>query len=266
MTDLSTRPEWAQEKTGLAGTTVLVIGGAGGVGEGVVRAVLDAGAHAVALGRSRERLDDLASRLAHPGLTVDTIDALAPNVTARAAELADQHGPFDAVIVSVGSWGDQGRKPALELTDDEWDALLASNLTAVFRLYRAFVPHIAARGILLQLNGMSAEIPFPGAAGRALTAAAQKSLTRTIAAELGGGGPRVYEVVLGMIRTRARLQAGIDQADWIPASDVGWHVAELVAGTSPLAGHDLHYFVDAAAGPQPTPGSPVVPTPAAIAR
>ncbi|WP_417563102.1 SDR family oxidoreductase [Microbacterium sp.] len=247
---LSTRPQWAQTQTDLTGKTVLVIGGAGGVGEGVVRAALDAGARAVAVGRRRERLDELAARIPHPQLVVDTIDALSVDLTARSAKLAERFGPFDGVIVSVASWGGQGRKPALELTDTEWNDLLASNLTAVFRLYRAFIPHLAGRGILLQLNGMSAEIPFPGAAGRALTAAAQKSLTRTIAAELGEGGPRVYEVILGMIRTRARRLAGTDDPGWIPASDVGWHVADLIAGTSPLAGNDLHYFVDVSAGPE----------------
>lgn len=251
MSDVVTRPRWAQLDTDLHGRTVLVVGGAGGVGEGVVRALLDGGATVVAAGRRQEQLDDLAERVGNERLTLETLDALDPGLEERAGELADRHGAFDGVVVSVASWGDQGRKPALSLTDQEWDDLIASNLTAVFRLYRAFVGHIADSGVLLQLNGMSADIPFPGAAGVALTAAAQKSLTRTIAAEVGDGGPRVYEVILGMIRTRARKLAGIDDPRWIPAADVGWHVAELVAGNSPLVRDDLHYLVDLATGPTP---------------
>jgi NAD(P)-dependent dehydrogenase (short-subunit alcohol dehydrogenase family) len=107
--------------------------------------------------------------------------------------------------------------------------------------------------MIAQLNGMSADIPLPGAGGRAATAAAVKSMTRTIAEELRGDGPRVYEIVLGVIRTRARQLAGIDSPGWIPATDVGTHVAELVAGTSPLTGSALHYFTDRVAGPQPAP-------------
>jgi hypothetical protein len=102
----------------------------------------------------------------------------------------------------------------------------------------------------VQLNAMSADIPLPGSAGVALSAAARKSLTRTVAAEIDGAGPRVYGVIMGMIRTRPRQLPGIDDPEWIPASDVGWHVAELVAGTSPLSGDDLHYFRDAGTGPQ----------------
>ena len=250
MSDGPTRPRWARPGTDLAGKTVLVIGGAGGVGEGVVQTLLGTGATVVAAGRSRERLQELATRTADSRLVMEAVDALDPGLAQRAAELADRHGIFDGVVVSVASWGDQGRKAVLSLTDQEWNDLLASNLTAVFRLYRAFLPHLAGSGALVQLNGMSAEIPLPGSAGVALSAAARKSLTRTLAAEIGGRGPRVYGVILGMIRTRPRQLAGIDDPQWIPASDVGWHVAELVAGTSPITGDDLHYFVDVATGPR----------------
>lgn len=244
------RPWPEQETASLDGKTVLVIGGAGGVGEGVVRALLEAGATAVAAGRSLDRLEDLAARVADSRLVTVALDALDAGLGDRANELAEQYGPFDGVVVSVASWGEQGRKAALDLTDAEWENLIAGNLTAVFRLYRAFLPHVAQSGILLQLNGMSADIPFPGNAGVALTAAATKSLTRTIAAELGERGPRIYEVILGMIRTRPRALAGIDDESWIPAADVGRHVAELVAGTSPLVDDDLHYFLNPVTGPQ----------------
>lgn len=244
------RPWQERVTTDLDGKTVLVIGGAGGVGEGVVRALLAAGATAIAAGRSLERLEDLAARVADSRLVTVALDALDAGLDDRASELAEQYGPFDAVVVSVASWGEQGRKMALDLTDAEWENLIAGNLTSVFRLYRAFLPHVAESGILLQLNGMSADIPFPGNAGVALTAAATKSLTRTIAAELGGRGPRIYEVILGMIRTRPRALAGIDDESWIPATDVGKHITELVAGTSPLVDDDLHYFLSPVTGPQ----------------
>ncbi|CAA9231317.1 MAG: hypothetical protein AVDCRST_MAG83-1086 [uncultured Arthrobacter sp.] len=244
-----TRPAWAHPHTDLNGRTALVVGGAGGVGEGVVRALVDAGAAVVAAGRSRSRLDELASRLRSPRLHTTVLDALAEDLDHAVTALAAEHGGFDAVIVSVASWGNQGRKPLLALTDAEWDALLAANQTTVFRLYRALVPHISAGGVLVQLNGLSADLPFPGAGGVALTAAATKSLTRTLAAELAGRGPRIHEVILGVVRTRARQLAGVDDPRWIEGTEVGIHLAELIAGTSPLTGEVLHYLVDKTAGP-----------------
>lgn len=250
MTDI-TRPPWAQEKTDLTGRTALVVGGAGGVGEGVVRALLLSGATVVATGRSRDRLHEFAARLDNPALHAEVLDGLDPDLEDVVARMVAEYGAFDIAVVSVASWGNQGHKAALALADAEWDELIAANLTAVFRLYRAVVPALSNGGAFVQLNGMSAEIPFPGAAAVALTAAATKSLTRTVAAETPS--LRIYEVILGFIRTRARLTAGVDDPSWIDSTEVGLHVAELAAGTSPLADTVLHYLVDRAAGPQPTP-------------
>jgi NAD(P)-dependent dehydrogenase (short-subunit alcohol dehydrogenase family) len=160
------------------------------------------------------------------------------------------HGRLDGVVVSVADWGAQGRKRIIDLTDAEWDALVEQNQTTVFRAYRALIPALAPNGMIVQLNGMSADIPFPGAGGVALTAAATKSMVRTIAEELRGQGPRVYQVILGVVRTRQRQLAGIDNRGWIDATDVGVHVAELVAGNSPLTDAVLHYFVTRDGGPR----------------
>lgn len=168
-------------------------------------------------------------------------------------DLVGDHGLFDGVVIAIADWVVQGRKGLLDHSDEEWEALVAANQTSVFRAYRALVPAVAPSGMIAQLNGLSADVPFPGAGGVAAGAAATKSMTRTIAEEIGGRGPRVYEVILGMIRTRPRQLAGMDDPGWIPATDVGFHVAELVAGNAPLAGTVLHYFVDRASGPQPTP-------------
>jgi NAD(P)-dependent dehydrogenase (short-subunit alcohol dehydrogenase family) len=258
MNDAVTAQGWQAVPADLTGATTLVVGGAGGVGEGVVRALLRAGAAVVVGGRDRERLDDFIARLHADDadisrLTGVVLDGLSTNLDATAQSLVAEHGRFDLVVVSVAAWGEQGRKPLLQLNDAEWDALVAGNQTVVFRLYRALVPALTPNGSLVQLNGMSADIPFPGAGGVALTAAATKSLTRTLAAELGGRGPRVYELVLGVVRTRARQLAGIDDERWIDATQVGEHIAALAAGVSPLTGTVLHYFVDKIAGPLSTP-------------
>lgn len=243
-------PAWAQPRADLSSKTVLVVGGAGGVGEGVTRALLVGGATVVATARTQSKLDDLRDRIDDPHLVTRTLDVMGPDLDTVAYDLAAKHGPFDGVVISIGDWGTQGRKKILDLTDSEWDALVAANQTGVFRAYRSLVPLTAPGGMIAQLNGMSAEVPFPGAAVVAATAAANKSLTRTLAAELEGQGPRIYQVILGVIRTRTRKLAGMDNDAWVPASDVGVHVAELVANTSQLASAVTHWFVDPLQGPQ----------------
>ncbi|GAA4837174.1 hypothetical protein GCM10023221_13090 [Luteimicrobium xylanilyticum] len=247
------RPNWEHVVPDLAGKTVVVVGGSGGVGEGVVRSLLARGSTVIATGRDSERLAALEESVGEERLRIAVIDANASDLDARVESLANELGPFDGVVVAVASWGDQGRRPVLTLTDEEWRSLLEANLTSVFRLYRAFLPVTAESGTILQLNGMSADMPFPGAAGVALSAAATKSLTRTIAAEQDGRGPRFYQVILGVVRTKERQRAGIDDTRWLDGEEIGAHVAALVAGTSPLLATTVQYFTDKKAGPQPGP-------------
>lgn len=249
----NSHPAWTATRTDLTGKTVMVIGGTGGVGEGVVRTLLASGATVVATGRNEQRLQEFAEDLGSDLLHVSALNALGSDLGEKAAALTAEFGPFDGIIVSIASWGDQGRKPLLALSDDEWSSLVEDNLTAVFRAYRAFVPSLSAGGKLLQLNGMSADIPFPGNGVVALGAAAAKSMTRTLAVELRGTGLRVYEVILGVVRTRARQLAGIDDERWIDGTEIGSHIAALVAGTSPLTNEPLHYFVDKNTGPVAAP-------------
>ena len=253
MTETIQAPAWAQNGTDLSGKTVLVVGGAGGVGEGIIRALLADGATAVATSRTRAKLDDLAARVDDPDLLVRPLDVMGDDLGKDVGELLDEHGPFDGVVIAIADWGAQGRKDLLDLADDEWEALIAANQTSVFRAYRALVPAIKPSGMIAQINGFSAEVPYPKAAVVGASAAATKAMTRTMAVEIGGRGPRVYDVILGYIRTRPGQLAGWDDPDWIPAADVGFHMAELVAGNAPLAGTVLHYFVDRDSGPRPTP-------------
>lgn len=234
----------------LAGELVVVVGGSGGVGEGVVRTLIDDGATVIATGRAAAKLEALAARIDSADRLHTAVLDTGSDLDGQIAALAEQYGHFDGVILSVASWGDQGRKPALALTDDEWDRLIEGNLTSVFRLLRGFARVTKPTGMIAQLNGMSADLAFPGAAGVALSAAAAKSLFRTAAAELGGRGPRIFQVILGVVRTRARQEAGVDDPRWLDGEEIGAHLAGLIAGTSPLAATTVHYFVDKAAGPQ----------------
>lgn len=235
----------------LAGRTILVLGATGGVGEGVVRHLLDAGATVIASSRDEGRATAFAERVAHSRLHPVALDAMSKGFTSDIAWIVQRYGLLDGAVVSIASWGAQGRKPLLALSDDEWNALVAENQTAVFRAFRTLYPAVSPSGALVQLNGMSADIPFPGAGGVALAAAATKSMTRTMAAETSGRGPRIYEIVLGMVRTRARQLAGIDDERWIDAASIGKHIAGLVTGAGALSSTVLHYFVDQATGPQP---------------
>jgi NAD(P)-dependent dehydrogenase (short-subunit alcohol dehydrogenase family) len=246
------RPSWARPDTDLTGKTVLAIGGAGGVGEGVTRGLLAAGADVIATARSESKLDEFATRFSGERLSTLRLDLTDPGLDATLAKVAAEHGRLDGAVVSVGDWGPQGRRDLVDLKDEEWAYLIENNLTSVFRALRALAPMLAPGGALVHVNGGSAEIAWPGHAVLAMSAAAGKSLTRSLAVETRKSGVRVHDLILGVISTRPKRAAGMDHPAWIPAEEVGVHVAELLAGNSPLTGSVVQYFTSRQLGPTTT--------------
>lgn len=235
----------------LTGRTVLVLGASGGVGEGVTHALLDHGATVVAAARDRGRLDELAAR--SPGssaarLLLHPMNILDPDTSATTRAITDRYGSLDGVVIAIGDWGTAGHKAIMETSNETWDSMVAANQTSQFRAFKALIPALRNAGALVNLSGLSAELAYPGSALVAATNAANKSLALTLAAEIGAAGPRVYELILGVIRTRPRRLQGIDRDDWYRAEEVGEHAALLIAGTTPLARTPLQYLISPAAG------------------
>ncbi len=87
---------------------------------------------------------------------------------------------------------------------------------------KTFVPLLdPQKGSYVHINGFSAEQPYPMAGTVAMTPAAQKSLVLTLAQKLSKTGIRVYEFILGPIKTRHRLKRGRGQPDGYLAEEIG---------------------------------------------
>ncbi|MGI3786243.1 MAG: SDR family NAD(P)-dependent oxidoreductase [Janthinobacterium lividum] len=246
--------EWSFPLVDLHDKKIVVIGASGGVGADVTHELLTAGASVVGTGRDQARLASLVQRMEtttlQGSLETAVLDAQGHRFDEEVADLDRRHGPFDAVVIAVGTWGVQGPKTAVDLSDSEWSALLDGNLTSIYRLFKAFLPTIAQGGALLQINGLSAEVPYPNNSVVALSAAATKSLFRTAEVELAGGPVQLYHLILGVIATTAVPDAAKYGYVTIGGAQVGRHVAALLSGESPLAGEMLQYFVDPVEGPR----------------
>ncbi|MFE9628339.1 SDR family NAD(P)-dependent oxidoreductase [Streptomyces sp. NPDC006527] len=244
-----------QEDRLLSGRTVLVAGATGGIGEGMTLALLRQGATVVATGRSEERLAGLADHVkeAGPGtLITRTVNVGDPDSEKVRAQLSP-YGALDGAVVSIGDWGSPERTGILDISDREWEEMLASNLTSLFHALRALTPLLSPDGALVHLSGFSADIPYPFAALVGATNAAKKSLVRSLDAELNGAGPRVYELIIGPIRTRPRAAIGADNPGWFSAEDLGGHAGRLIARSGPYADAPLQYLITRAHGVRTTP-------------
>jgi 3-oxoacyl-[acyl-carrier protein] reductase len=223
----------------VATRNVLVAGGAGGVGEGIVRALLASvpDVRVVVTSRSAERLALLEARLGEYADARRLIGIVGNAGDPRGAEAIRDRiradvGPLDIAIPSLGGWWEGG--PLLGVDLATWDAVMLEMLDIHFVFARTFVPELQRRpgGWYLAIGGGAAYFPVPNASIVSIAAAAQLMLTRVLAAENARGDVRITELVVnGPVRTRE--SEAIAQPDWISAQDVGGVVADLVRGDTP---------------------------------
>jgi NAD(P)-dependent dehydrogenase (short-subunit alcohol dehydrogenase family) len=172
------------EEFRLEGKVAVVTGGARGIGAATVRLLEKAGATALSL--------DIATG-------VDVTDERA--VARALAEVEKQHGGIDILVNNAGR---ANRKPAVELTREEWQAVVDLNLTAVFLCSRTAMPYLKKRGggsivNLASIMGFSGGI-FPNASYQA-TKGAIVNLTRALALEWAADNIRVNAVAPTFVRT-----------------------------------------------------------------
>jgi NAD(P)-dependent dehydrogenase (short-subunit alcohol dehydrogenase family) len=221
---------------------VVVAGGAGAVGEGIVRALLKRRARVVVTSRSEDKLRDLQAHCQDisTGELIPLVGDLSDEASAR--DLQNRlYGIFrelDLAVASLGGW-EQGN-PLTSVDMLTWNRVLQDNLTSHFLAVKILVPLLHPKtGRYVHINGFSAEQPYPQAGPVALASAAQKSMMLTLAEELRPTGIRVFELILGPIKTRQRARTGNTRPDWYTSEEVGEHVVGLVTGNSKEIVHRL---------------------------
>ena len=220
------------------GSIVLVSGGAGGVGEGIVRALLaepDVGLVAVS-SRSEQRLALLRERLSRHVATERLVtllgDAGSPDGAETLAErVAHDLGPLDVAIPSLG--GGWAGGPFLRTDAATWESVMREMLETHVVFARTFVPVLMrVGGRYLGIGGGAGLRPVPNASIVSIAAAAQIMLTRALAAELADEGVTIEELVVdGPVRTRD--SSPLAHSDWITADEVGAVTASLALGREP---------------------------------
>ncbi len=189
----------------LAGKTAVVTGSTRGLGRAMARALAEAGANVVVNGRDAALAAQVAAELQELG--VGTAVALG-DVTKRADVeriLAESVAAFGRVDVLVNNAGVCFHRPAAEVPDEEWDAVIDVNLTGVWIASQVFGRHMIERGGGVQVNigSMSAAIVNRPQWQPAYNAskAAVHHLTRSLAAEWAPYGVRVNALAPGYMHT-----------------------------------------------------------------
>jgi len=211
--------------------TIVLLGAAGGVGEGVTDEFLRAGARVLAVSRSGAKLDQLAVRLGRPSGLVRIVGSVGSEDEASALALSARRSSprIDGVVSSIGSWWEGPPLVSTPLAD--WNAVLAERLSSHFLAAKHFIPLLASAapgGFYLSIGGSTAEVPVPNSGPVCVASAAQVMLTKVLRAESKNASVRIQEL---MIWTTIATRSHADKVDpdWITPNEVGRHIIALMA-------------------------------------
>jgi 3-oxoacyl-[acyl-carrier protein] reductase len=227
----------------LTGKTALVTGASGGIGGAIARALHQQGASVALSGTRRDALEQMAGEL---GARVhvlpcnlsdkDEVEALVP--TAEEAM-----GKLDILVANAGITRDN---LLVQLRDEDWDQVVAVNLTATFRLARAAVRTMMRRrfGRIVGITSVVGVTGNPGQSNYTATKAGMIGLIKSIAAEYAKRGVTANAIAPGFIATAMTDKLNDKQREAIlarvPAGRLGTG-AEVAAAAVYLASDEAAY-------------------------
>ena len=220
----------------LNGRVALVTGASRGIGRAIALALADAGADVVVnyLSRSREA-QEVESQINQSGRRCVSIQAdvsIRGDVDRRGASA----GPIDILINNAGISRPQ---PIEEITEQDWDDLIAVNLKSVFLVTQAVLPGMRARqwGRIVNLSSVAAQVGGVVGPHYAASKAGILGLTRYYARHLAKEGIRVNAIAPALIETEMVTSNPNAQPAHIPVGRFG-HVDEVAQVAVMLAGND----------------------------
>jgi len=204
-----------------AGKVALVTGGGSGIGRGAAMDLAAKGARVAVLSRQQERIDEVCAELEGAGGSVLGISA---DVTSQeqledaVRRIDERWGRLDCVVANAGKNGVFA--PLDDLTLDEWNDTITTNLTGTFLTVRASLPLLKRQGgsivVVSSING-SRTFNYPGAVAYSTSKAGQVAFTKMVANELAQHKIRINVVCPGAIDTNiqeATFPRNIDQIRW----------------------------------------------------
>lgn len=218
----------------LSGQTAIVTGTSRGLGQYFARALARAGADLVLTSRRRESLAEFAAEIESLGrraipLELDVRDQKSIERMAAEAEAA-----FGQIHILVNNAGCNVRKPALDVTWEDWNQVLDTNLRGTFFVAQAVARRMIAKGYgrIINVGSVTSVFGYAGLAPYGASRGGVRQLTMSLADDWGRHGVTVNCIAPGWFRTEQN-KVLYDNKEWVE------YLVDRIPVKRPGEPHDL---------------------------
>ena len=187
----------------LTGRVAFVTGGTSGIGRALALGLAEAGADVVPSSRRREQVDATAAEIEARGRrTVRVASDVTDRSSLEAARGAVLKG-LGRVDILVNCAGRTKRQPTLDLPEEDWNAIIETNLTGTLRACQVFGRHMLERGYgrIINIASLASHVALLEVTAYVASKAAVAGLTKSLAIEWGPRGVNVNAIAPGVFRT-----------------------------------------------------------------
>lgn len=200
----------------LSGQVALVTGASRGLGQCFARALAKAGADLILTSRRRETLADFAAEIGSLGRRTVAVGLDVRDSSSIQRMAAEAEAAFGQIHILVNNAGCNVRKPALEITWDDWNLVLDTNLRGSFFVAQAIARGMVAHryGRIINIGSVTSVFGYAGLAPYGASRGGIRQLTMSLADDWGAHGVTVNCLAPGWFKTEQN-QALYENQDWV---------------------------------------------------